>query len=535
MRPNEPDPAPARSDLTASTVSPSDGELRSEDRPPLETALTRYRPLRFHAKGALGEVYVARDEECHRDVALKTIQAEWANDEVNRQRFEREAEITARLEHPSIVPVYGMAIGADGRPCYAMRFISGETLYDAVQRYHAIGQTEREAFSRIPRRRFLQRLSAAQGVQQTKAERALALRQLLAHFIAVCNAVAYAHSRGIIHRDLKPQNVMLGKFGETLVVDWGLARVFTRSTTERATGEDSLVPSTNRPPEMTQIGQVVGTPAYMSPEQAAGRIDSLGPASDIYSLGATLYVLLTGQPPIREPNIPLLLAKVQAGEIPPPRKVKRTVSPGLDAICKKAMALRPEDRYATAQELAGDVARWLADEPVTAWREPFGERFSRLTRKHAKFVAGMTAALSLLVPLLYWAPQYLTLRNNTSNAAYDAFLHSQMLTSEADARELVQLRSERHERNMERLDAEVKKAQEKANYTVRLNSLELAYLKASERLGRPPQKEEELAPFVEKAEYRISPRDGKPFAIAWGMDILYFTRLKLAHLQRSES
>jgi serine/threonine protein kinase len=496
MLPSELDPSSATSDLTSPTIPPRDAGPLGVDNLPLETPLARYRPLRFHAKGALGEVYVARAEECHRDVALKTIQAEWASDEVNRQRFEREAEITARLEHPSIVPVYGMAVGTDGRPCYAMRFISGETLYDAVQRYHAIGQTEHEA------------------------ERALALRLLLAHFIAVCNAVAYAHSRGIIHRDIKPQNVMLGKFGETLVLDWGLARVFTRSPAERATGEDSLVPAKERPPEMTQIGQIVGTPDYMSPEQAAGRIDALGPASDIYSLGATLYVLLTGQPSIREPNLQLLLAKVQAGEILPPRKVKRTVSPGLEAICRKAMALRPEDRYATAQELAGDIVRWLADEPVIAWREPFGERIQRLTRKHAKFVAGMMAALGLLIPLLFFAPQYLALTKNTSNPAYDAFLHSQMLTSEADARELVQLRNERHERNMERLDAEVKKAKEKANYTVRLNSLCLAYLKASQKLGRPPRKEEELAPFVEKAEYRISPRDGKPFAIAWGVDIL---------------
>jgi serine/threonine protein kinase len=500
--------------MTAPTVAPSDGEPCCEDRPPLETPLTRYRPLRFHAKGALGEVYVARDQECHRDVALKTIQAEWASDEVNRQRFEREAEITARLEHPSIVPVYGMAIGADGRPCYAMRFISGETLNDAVQRYHAIGQSEGETYSRGPLRWLRQRLSATERANHTEAERALVRRQLLAHFIAVCNAVAYAHSRGIIHRDLKPQNIMLGKYGETLVVDWGLARVFTRSPAERATGEESLVPSTNRPPEMTQVGQIVGTPAYMSPEQAAGRIGALGPASDIYSLGATLYVLLTGQPPICEPNIPLLLAKVQAGEIPPPREVKRTVSPGLDAICKKAMALRPEDRYATAQDLASDIARWLADEKVTAWREPFGERFQRLTRKHAKFVAGMTATLSLLYPLAILAPQYLALNNNTRNPTYDSALYTQRLTSEADARELQQLRNERHEAVMKKLEESIKLSR----FTARLTMISLAYSNASQKLGRPPRKEEELAPFVEKEEYRISPRDGKPFAIAWGVD-----------------
>jgi serine/threonine protein kinase len=138
----------------------------------------------------------------------------------------------------------------------------------------------------------------------------------------------------------------------------------------------------------------------MSPEQASGRLETLGPASDIYSLGATLYFLLTGQPPIREANAALLLARVQAGEFPPPSKVKRTVSRGLEAICRKAMALRPEDRYAGAGDLAGDISRWLADERVTAWREPLGEWVERLSRKHSRYLTALTVVFALLSPLV---------------------------------------------------------------------------------------------------------------------------------------
>ncbi|HKI36702.1 MAG TPA: serine/threonine-protein kinase [Gemmataceae bacterium] len=482
--------------------------------------MARYRPLRFHARGGLGEVYLALDEECHREVALKTIQAEWAGDEASRERFLREAEITARLEHPSIVPVYGMAVGADGRPCYAMRFIGGETLYDAVLRFQAANQAKRDAARGAgPLRQLRARLTAADRA----AERALAERQLLAHFIAVCNAVAYAHSRGIIHRDLKPQNVMIGKFGETLVVDWGLARVFTRSPADRATGEDSLVPAGQKAQDLTQSGQVVGTPAYMSPEQAAGRLEALGPASDIYSLGTTLYFLLTGQSPIREPNVQLLLARVQAGDILPPGKVKRSVPPGLDAICRKAMALRPEDRYATAQELAGDVARWLADEPVMGWREPWGERFQRLTRKHAASVAGLGAGLLLMVPLLNIAVQHYTQSFDSLNAMRDttsavqAKAQAEIKASQLEG-ELAKLRSEAEGEKSEAVRKKNEANLIKSRCEARLSGIALAYVLASADLGRPPRRPEELGPFIKADEDRLSPRDGKPFVVAWGVD-----------------
>src|SRR5262249_15258683 len=158
------------------------------------------------AKGGLGEVHVAEDAELGREVALKRMKAGRADEPEYRRRFLREAEVTGRLEHPGVVPVYGLTQDDDGRPCYAMRFIQGETHHDAIHRFHE---------------------TAARGTQEP-GERRLAFRELLGRFLAVCNTVAYAHSRGILHRDLKPANIMLGRYGETLVVDWGLAKPFQR-------------------------------------------------------------------------------------------------------------------------------------------------------------------------------------------------------------------------------------------------------------------------------------------------------------------
>jgi tRNA A-37 threonylcarbamoyl transferase component Bud32 len=340
-------------------------------RPELPAPAGRYRPLRLHAQGGLGKVYLAEDTELQREIALKRIKPDLADDPRSRRQFLVEAEITARLEHPGIVPVHGLVTDITGQPCYAMRFIEGPTLGDALTEFHG----------------------ADKKGGRDPGERSLAFRKLLGHFIAVCNAIAYAHSRGILHRDLKPGNVMLGKYGETLVVDWGLAKPFARTEAERASGEQTLQPAGEAGPgEATQPGQAKGTPAYMSPEQAAGRLDEMAPASDIFSLGATLYALLTGQAPYAG-NAYRALEKAGRGEFVPPRVVKGTVPRALDAICRKAMAYKPEDRYATAKELGDEVERWLADEPVTAYREPLGARARRWARRHKPLVAGVAALL----------------------------------------------------------------------------------------------------------------------------------------------
>jgi serine/threonine-protein kinase len=369
-------PAPEEGDTTQTTRvanTPAAVPPQSAGRPsPAPAAEPRYRQLSKHAQGGLGEVWKAQDEELHREVALKRIREKYRRDADSRRSFLQEAEITARLEHPGVVPVYGLVRDAEGQPCYAMRFIEGTTLQEALRQFHAADEQ--------PRR--------------DPGERSLALRELLNRFVAVCNTIAYAHSRGILHRDLKPANVMLGPYRETLIVDWGLAKPFARDEAERA-GEDTLVPSGHGGAD-TAPGQVKGTPAYMSPEQAAGRWDVVGPASDIYSLGAMLYALLTGQPPVKGSDLFGMLEQVKRGEVAPPRQVKPGVPKALEAICRKAMAREPAARYATALELAADVEHWLADEPVSAYREAWPARLARRARRHRTLVFSAGAALAVL-------------------------------------------------------------------------------------------------------------------------------------------
>jgi serine/threonine protein kinase len=219
---------------------------------------TRYLVRRLHARGGLGKVSVAFDVELNREVAFKEMLDDVADRLDMQRRFVREAEVTSGLEHPGVVPIYGLGVWPDGRPWSAMRLIAGEDLKAALANFHE------------------------QRSQRSWAERWRVFRSLLARFVNVCNTLAYAHSRGVVHRDLKPANIMLGWFGETLVLDWGLAAL----TGDQQEVENRLRPALSGSADLTQVGVVLGTPAYMSPEQAAG--ETATPASDIYALGAIL-------------------------------------------------------------------------------------------------------------------------------------------------------------------------------------------------------------------------------------------------------
>jgi serine/threonine-protein kinase len=335
----------------------------------------RFQILRPHARGGLGAVFVARDTELHREVALKQILEHHADDQGSRARFVLEAEITGGLEHPGIVPVYGLGTYPDGRPYYAMRFIRGESFKEAIAAFHA-----------------------EVALKDDPGRRSLALRKLLRRFLDLCNAIDYAHSRGVLHRDIKPANVIVGKYGETLVVDWGLAKAVGRSDPTTASEERTLVPSLSSGSAETLPGSALGTPAYMSPEQAAGDLEHLGQRSDVYSLGATLYCLLTGKPPIENDDVGTALRAVQRGDILPPRQLDPAINPALEAVCLKAMALRAEDRYHSARALAEDLDRWMADEPVTARKEPLLESARRWMRRRrtAMTAAGTALAAGVL-------------------------------------------------------------------------------------------------------------------------------------------
>jgi serine/threonine-protein kinase len=252
-----------------------------------------------------------------------------------------------------------------------VRFIRGDSLKEAIGRFHADDMLE-----------------------SNPGRRSLELRKLLRRFLDVCNAVDYAHSRGLIHRDIKPANIILGKHGETLVVDWGLAKAVGRA--DPSVGEQTIVPSSSGSSE-TLPGSALGTPAYMSPEQASGDLNLLGPRSDVYALGATLYCLLTGKPPFDGDDVGETLRKVKLGEFPAPREVDPSLDRALEAVCLKAMATQPAERYTTGRALAEDIERWAADEPVSAWREPISRRVRRWANRSRTAVASVAVALIAVV------------------------------------------------------------------------------------------------------------------------------------------
>jgi tetratricopeptide (TPR) repeat protein len=339
---------------------------------------SRYSLSRLHAKGGIGQVWLARDENLGRDVALKELRPERAGDPGLWARFLKEAQITGQLEHPGIVPIYelGRAPGSE-QPFYTMRFVRGQTLTEKIRHYHE----RRERGEAGP----------------------LELRELLTAFIGVCNAVAYAHSRNVIHRDLKPSNVVLGDFGEVMLLDWGLAKVIRSEATTTSPDAETVVaaPPVHLPdsdvPESgageTRAGQLLGTPAYMAPEQAEGRLDLLDARTDVYGLGAILYELLTGQIAFHGQSTAEVLQRVRHESPPRPSLlVARTPRP-LEAICLKALAKAPADRYASAGDVAKDVQRWLADEPVTAYPDPFLVRVGRLVRRYRTAVASAVVLL----------------------------------------------------------------------------------------------------------------------------------------------
>jgi PAS domain S-box-containing protein len=293
---------------------------------------SRYARLRLHATGGIGRVWLARDRDLGREVALKELRPERAEHAALAARFLQEARITGQLEHPGIVPVYEVVRRPDdGQPFYVMRFVKGRTLSEAARAYHKKRQAGEAGTLDLP--------------------------VLLNAFVTVCNTIAYAHARGVLHRDLKGQNVILGDFGEVVVLDWGLAKLV---------GRPDEVPET--PPVLpedagadsgyTVPGQALGTPAYMAPEQAAGRTDLLDRRTDVYGLGAILYEILSGTPPFAGPSTDEVLRKVREEEPAPPQQSWPEVPPALEALCLRALAKRPEDRPAAAADLAREVQGW---------------------------------------------------------------------------------------------------------------------------------------------------------------------------------
>ncbi len=337
---------------------------------------TEIESLQFVAKGGLGSVYVGQDSRVHRRVAIKFMHDHLAANVLYRQRFALESEVTGRLEHPGVIPLYGIGQTNSGAPFYAMRFIDGVSMDKAIHGY------------------FHPSLNADVDPAQIEQQRALEFRRILTSFVSVCKTIAYAHNRGIVHRDIKPANIMLGRYGETIVVDWGLASTVQRDARFKQSGEKTLLPSSND--TSGSSGHGGGTPAYMSPEQASELAPT--PASDIYSLGATLFKVICGKPPVEGVSLEDVKQKIIQGRLVDAIKIQPSADRSLVAICRKAMALQPSQRYETALDLADDVERFLADEPVSAFHEPVTAKLARLARHHR--LAAQAALLGLLSCLI---------------------------------------------------------------------------------------------------------------------------------------
>ena len=312
---------------------------------------TRYRLMGQIARGGMGVVYAAEDETLQRRVALKVLEVPGAEGEL-ASRLMREARVLARLEHPGIVPVHDVGTLVDGRVFYTMKFVQGKRLDEYLKTVES-----------IPDR--------------------------LRIFLRVCDPVAFAHARGVLHRDIKPANIMVGSFGEVLVMDWGLAKIVAQAASGALQDADatlfespqaiSVDHDTTQVSVITGHGTVLGTPGYMSPEQARGEVESLDGRSDIFSLGALLRFMLSE----RNPH----------GSVP-------RVAKSLEAICTKASAEQPALRYATVQDLALDVSRYLDGLAVAAHRESILEKAARVYRRYRFFILLIAAYLLMRLILL---------------------------------------------------------------------------------------------------------------------------------------
>ncbi|MSR67076.1 MAG: FHA domain-containing protein [Pedosphaera sp.] len=358
--------------------------------PPSTPEIPRYEILQTLSQGGMGIVYQALDHQFQRPVALKMAAAKHGDHPDIVRRFVQEAIILGRLEHPNIVPIYDLGTDSHGRNYYAMKFVPGSTLKEILAGLRA---------------------NRAEIVGQHR------LRELLVIFRKICDAVAYSHSKRIIHRDLKPANIIVGNFGEVLVLDWGLAKILGEPEPD-PTKCDLPTESPTKPSD-TRYGTIIGTPNFMSPEQAEGRVQAMDERTDIFNLGAILYDILTLRPPFTANNEQELLAKIKAGHPAAPVSYNPTgkkrepfalvhcphgrIPDSLSAVAMKALNHDPEKRYQTVEELQREVAAYQSDHATTAEHAGFFRQLRLGIRRHPTLasVAAVTILLTLSAAAIF--------------------------------------------------------------------------------------------------------------------------------------
>ena len=312
---------------------------------PSASSMLPFEIIDIYESGGIGKIWRAYERKLNRIIAVKKIRQDLAAVPSIQQRFFREARITGQLYHPGIIPVYQL-MDHGKHSCYSMPLLNGTTLTKKIEEYHRDRAQNESRFSDFLR--------------------------LLEAFVAICNTIAYAHSKDIIHRDLKSDNVMLGEFGEVTVLDWGLAKCLDEEVDDLDAVELGI---RSRSTLSTLEGQRLGTPSFMSPEQASGALEKVGKPSDIYGLSAILYEVLTGRPPFAKESVEATLAAVISEEVEPPSRFNSDVPVELEHLCvsglSKATALRP----ASARRLGKSVRSWLSDQAERKRNEQERQRF----------------------------------------------------------------------------------------------------------------------------------------------------------------
>ncbi|MGI5864398.1 MAG: protein kinase domain-containing protein [Myxococcales bacterium] len=366
----------------------------------------RYEVRGIHGRGGQARVLLAFDKQMQREVALKVLrepggdegtQLAWTKRSTpGSLRFLREARVTGQLEHPNIVPVYEVGRRTDGSLYYTMRLVRGRTLAKVLAECH--GLQER-----------LKRLGS---------------------FWDMCHAVAYAHSRGVVHRDIKPDNAMVGEYGETVLLDWGVAKLKGERDI-RARDLHRVLEKMKASADETAFGTTVGTPSYMSPEQAKGLVDDIDDRSDVWGLGAVLYEVLTGRPPFVGPTASETLEKVIGEPLTPVREVCPEAPPELAAIAEKALSKEKEHRYQSARELAAEIESFMTGGRVNAYQYSSWELFKRFAAQNK--IAMATAALLLVVIVVALFGVSVTLRRESQSLERE--MTARKLESAARAKE----------------------------------------------------------------------------------------------------